>query len=170
MTLRDTLTKIKDRQDQDYQFDLDKPTLVAEWKAATEQITHEIRGYLAEYESDGSMRISTERVEIQEESLGSYFVQALNIAVGPEVVMVRPVGRLIAGAVGRVDLHRQGYPGEDDRIMLLREGPERWSISQPPERGAPAAGRLRADVARRFVPLTKETLESAVDFLLRQRH
>lgn len=168
MTLRDTLTRIKERQDQELRFDLDKPKLVTEWKTAVAEVMQVIRAGLAEYESDGSMRISAEPAEIQEESLGSYFVEALTIVVGSEIIVVRPVGRLIAGAIGRVDIYRQGQPGEGDRIILLREAPGQWSIALPPDRGTPIALSRSGTPPRQFAPLAKETLEAGVDFLLRQ--
>jgi hypothetical protein len=58
-----------------------------------------------------------EELSLTEESLGSYTVPTLTIQTRHGTVVVEPVGRLVMGATGRIDLF--AYPTLF-RVMLLR--------------------------------------------------
>jgi hypothetical protein len=172
MPLRDTLNRLREQQ-REGQAAIDRPALIAEWKSAVDALLMEIRNYLAEYVEDGSLSINPRRVRLTEDSLGTYEIGALDIEAGPALILVRPVGLIVAGAEGRVDMHRMGRAAEQHRIMLLRmrlSGPASrpaWFINFPPEARGRMAIRLPLAQARiEVTPLTKGALEDAVEFLL----
>jgi hypothetical protein len=112
------------------------------------------------------------KTDLTEESLGRYSIGVLNITAGPLTVVVAPVGTMIVGATGRVDMYRQGRIGEFERIVLLRqtksasdETPE-WKITLPMSNSS-RGGRTTFRINERE-PFTKATLEQALEFLLRK--
>lgn len=169
MALKDTLTKIREQERLEKEKLENKPQVIAEWKEATTSLMKELRDYLAEYEKDGSLLFSDDSVRLTEERLGSYSVPAMRLTVGPIVILIQPVGRLIIGAFGRVDLHRHGRAGQNQRVMLVRLPKSKtdaaliWHVVMP-EAAANRGGRLPP--RKQFIPLTKETLEQAIEFLL----
>ena len=171
MPLRDTLNRLREQGKQEIS---DRPTLIAEWKSAVDALLMEIRKYLDEYVQDGSLSIKLRRVRFTEDSLGTYEIGAMDIQAGPIFIIVQPVGRFVAGAEGRVDMHRQGRSAEQHRIMLLHmqlsgpAHPPTWYIQFPPDitnRLDPLHPPIPG--TRRVMPLTKKELEEAVEFLLK---
>lgn len=165
MALKDTLANLRQQEEQKALWEKDRPKLIQDWRESVANLLKEIQGYLAEYQADGSISFLRREIELSEEQLGSYRIKALSIVAGPATVVVAPVGRMIIGAFGRVDMYRQGRAGESNRIMLLRlqtsstDPTLRWSITLP-EIGAPSVG------PGRRVPLDKSALEQALEFLL----
>jgi hypothetical protein len=177
MSLKDTLATLQQQEQQKAQWERDKPNVIKEWQESVGHLLKEIRGYLSDYESDGSMIFSDREVELSEEMLGQYRVPAMSIVAGPAIIMVDPVGRMIIGAQGRVDMYRQGRGREQDRVVLLRvrtsptDPTPLWATSPPPEIGTPS-GKVRGRSVpqqrqRPLVPLNKEILEQRLDFMLR---
>jgi|SRR5665213_556207 len=76
------------------------------------------RDYLGEYLANSSVKISSDEVEVDEESYGSYRISRLLIDIGHQRVFLEPVGTMLIGSKGRVDLI-----GSIKRvpILLIRE-------------------------------------------------
>ncbi len=176
MALKDTLERLRQQEHEAAKWEQDKPQLIAEWQQAIVKLFEEIRGYLSEYQADGSMSFSEGEVGLSEESLGAYNARQMHISAPSAIIVLAPVGRIIVGATGRVDMYRQGRVGEFERVRLLRvqtspsDQTPRWVIIPPPE-----AGMLKTTGAQtpswlggdpRFIPLTKQALEQAIEFLL----
>ena len=68
-----------------------------------------------------SREIEIERrpVQVTEEYLGTYEAEALALSIGNEEVVAQPVGTLLIGSSGRVDL---SGPRKTLRIMLIEKG------------------------------------------------
>lgn len=160
MSLRQTLQTVIDQAEKQNEFDARKPQIIAQWQGAVAWLDNQIQTWLAEYVEDGSITFAKEMIELREETLGSYSIEAMNINAGPIVVRVQPTGRMIIAAAGRVDMYRQGRSSDTDRILFLRLDAERidaWGMRLPPK----ADGR-----APSLGPLTKETFEAALESLL----
>jgi|ERR1700674_107684 len=123
------------------------PQLRSEWLAAVEQLYGEMRTWLGEAKADGLADIKDADTTITEERLGTYEVPVLQLFFGGRMVVVRPVGRLILGAKGRVDMSLGPR-----KFILIWEGDGRWKIAQ-------VAGKDAS-------PLTKDTFSAAVEQLL----
>lgn len=160
MSLRQTLQTVIDQAEKQNEFDARKPQFIAEWQDAVRWLNNQLQTWLAEYVQDGSITFAKEMIELREETLGSYSVEAMNINAGPIVVRVQPTGRMIVAAAGRVDMYRQGRSSDGDRILFLRLDADRidaWGMRLPLKTGP------RPHVVG---PLTKETFESALESLL----
>ena len=162
MGLRETVRDIRQRAGVDAAFEARKPQIIADWRGQIEQLNDMIRRWLSDLEQNGSIQFTMEPVEIREEALGSYTVQAMTIQAGPAVVRLQPAARMIIGAVGRVDMFRQGRSARDERVLLLRvksDQGEDWALRMPSASGADP---------RDLLPLTQSTFEEALDSLLKQ--
>ena len=105
--------------------DLNCEERLASWRRELDSLYAAMEGYLKGYTG-----IRTERrpVQLTEQYLGSYEVPALAILIGREEVIAEPVGTLLIGSSGRVDL---SGPRRILRIVLLeKSGPvEKVTIS-----------------------------------------
>jgi hypothetical protein len=171
MPLKDTLNRLREQEKQEKQ---DRPALIAGWRAAVDALLTQIRSHLSEYEQDGSLVIKQRGMRLTEENLGAYEISAMDIQAGPILLLVQPVGLMVPGAEGRVDMHRQGRPSEERRIMLLLMRPSGatsmpvWFITLPRDTtGFQTQVYATPTPTRRVEPLTKEALEQAIDFLLK---
>jgi hypothetical protein len=168
MTLKDTLRKLQEGPQ------LDAQAVVEEWQKAVGDFLGQIREFLKEYRESGAILIQDGQVQLREDLLGGYSAPNMALRAGPATIRVEPVGRVVVGATGRVDLYRMGRAAESQRVIALREGisPQgsRWNLLIPPiDRSfeimsLPA---LLKSQERKQVPFDKENLESAVDKLLR---
>jgi hypothetical protein len=107
MALKETLAQLRQQEKLTAQEKQDKPQLIAEWQQAVVKLLEAIRGHLAEYEADGFMSFTQREINLSEERLGRYRISAMDISAPPAIVVVAPVGRMIVGARGRVDMKKQ---------------------------------------------------------------
>lgn len=63
-----------------------------------------IEDYLAPYREAGKLKVERYSVSLTEEYLGTYPAQAVSVFIGSDKVTLVPVGTLIIGARGRVDM------------------------------------------------------------------
>jgi len=144
-----------------------------QWLKKIELLYATVQELLAGYIETGAVQTSTSRVELREDVLGSYTAPSLNIDLGNSSVRFVPVGTILLGSPGRVDL--MGLHGavrfvlaspDADRPMLVgstaSEGarPDReakpidlaayvWKVSTSPPR-------------IRYTALDAESLQSAI--------
>jgi hypothetical protein len=169
MSLKDTLEK---RQRESAQIQsLDKQAYIDEWKHAVDSLLRQIEEFLHEYKERGWLQFETGKLQVTEDALDTYEISQLTLrAPGSAVIMIEPVGRMIIGAVGRVDIYRQGHIAKDDRVMVLRRHPTLdWQLSLPPEIKSftiMSTQALSQALKRQIVPFTKQNLEAALDRLL----
>lgn len=142
--------------------------LVLEWTAAVGSLFADIRDFLSEYQTENLLAIVEERITVPEENLGEYSVARLTIRSGRSIVRLTPVGRIVAGALGRVDLVNTNWPLYG--YLLLRQGFGRgdWQIAhrQPNTLLASGGGSLEFGPIVFTEPLTKASFERALDTLL----
>jgi hypothetical protein len=172
MALKDTLKRLL--EDSGSAQPLDKAAVIDEWQKAVGALMAQIQEFLREYKDDGTIQFTDGVTQLSEESLGTYRIPNLVLRAGPAVLMVQPIGRLVVGATGRVDLYRQGRGTESERVVALRDAspsqPSPWVLYMPPDvepfviQSLPA---LERSLRRTDLPLTKENLETALERLLR---
>lgn len=171
MALKDTIDALRKRQDEAARAEQNKPALIKEWQAAVHELLTWMHKELASYERDGSMVVEILGRQLNEDYLGSYSTEAMAIKIGPIIVNVEPIARMIVGGLGRVDMHRQGRAADSQRIMFLRAGRERqdealpWNVRFP--NFASPGQRIIRGMQHRIEPLTKETFETALELLLK---
>jgi hypothetical protein len=63
-----------------------------------------IEGYLAHYKNSGKLKVDRSKVPLTEEHIGTYQADAMDISIGSDKVTLAPIGTLLIGARGRVDM------------------------------------------------------------------
>lgn len=90
-----------------------------DWEETLIELFAKMEGYLQEYIDSGRISVTREKTKVSEEHLGLYEVDKLTFHIGNERVVAKPIGRLMIGAQGRVDLIG---PRGVLRIVVLEEG------------------------------------------------
>ena len=75
-----------------------------EWLNALNGFYETIRAWLAPSISGGAVSVSEERAILKEEYLGQYDAPSLVLTIAKAHVRFRPVGTLLVGAKGRIDM------------------------------------------------------------------
>ena len=139
----------------------DAGEVIATWRRAVEDLYGKVQVYLADYASEGLVSFETREVDRSEEGLGTYSIGILVINMGQQVVVFSPAARYAIGGDGRVDVYVQGYLARGVRLRWLPSPSPTgtWAISLE---AWVAPTQMRSTVR----PLTKETLEEALELLL----
>ena len=95
-----------------------KETL-ANWLGELDALYGTMEGYLRSYTESGQIKIERRPVQLTEEYLGTYNAEALVMSIGNDEIIAQPVGTLLIGSSGRVDLTG---PRKTLRIVLLEKG------------------------------------------------
>jgi hypothetical protein len=75
-----------------------------EWLAYLSQFYNRVENFLDEYQRDGKLSFHYTNKEIFEEHIGSYSAKTLEIKLGSDRIKLEPIGTIVIGAKGRVDL------------------------------------------------------------------
>lgn len=142
--------------------------LAADWRDAVSGLFTEIRGFVSDYETDNLLSVSEEQITVEEPGVGTYSVPRLALRSGRTLVRLTPIGRVVAGAIGRVDLTLAENPHQG--YMLLRQGPlpSDWQIAHRQNNPyLSGGGSLESGVIVYREPLTKASFEQALEELIR---
>ena len=91
------------------------------WLRELDALYRDMERYLKTYTDSGQIKIERRPVQLTEELLGTYDAEALAVSIGNDEVLARPVGTMLIGSRGRVDL---SGPRKTLRIVLLEtDGP-----------------------------------------------
>lgn len=75
-----------------------------EWLKQVQHYIEQIKSWLRPLMQQNLIQFQEYEITLDEEHLGRYTTNALEILVGAEQIKVQPVGRLIIGALGRIDI------------------------------------------------------------------
>ena len=75
-----------------------------EWLGYLDKLYKKVESLLDKYISSGQIQRERRPVKLNEEHLGSYVADQLVLKIGPKSVVLEPIGTLILGSKGRVDL------------------------------------------------------------------
>ena len=89
------------------------------WLRELDALYRAMEGYLKSYTDSGQIKIERRPVQLSEDYLGTYDTEALVLSIGDDEVIVQPIGTLLIGSSGRVDLLG---PRKTLRIVLLEKG------------------------------------------------
>src|SRR5271157_3693933 len=87
-----------------------------EWLGYLQQLYERIAEYLDEYIKGGTIKLRDSMIELNEENIGAYKAKRLVIAIGAQEIVLTPVGTLLIGSKGRVDV--EGSAG-NSRLVLV---------------------------------------------------
>jgi hypothetical protein len=75
-----------------------------EWLGHLDKIYKKVESLLHKYVSAGQIQIGYRQVELNEENIGPYTAKQMVVKIGPKSVVLEPIGTLLVGAKGRVDI------------------------------------------------------------------
>ncbi|OGN42855.1 MAG: hypothetical protein A2623_08745 [Caulobacterales bacterium RIFCSPHIGHO2_01_FULL_70_19] len=104
-------------------FDAD--ARIREWLDDVEALYRQVESFLAAFTASGAIRLERRPTTLNEEFLGTYEISRLVIEIGPKQVELRPIGALIFGAHGRVDLIG---PRDSRKLVLVDKAASRARI------------------------------------------
>jgi hypothetical protein len=88
-----------------------------EWLASLDALYREIEQWLSEYITSGKIKMERFPIALEEEYLGKYTAEKCLLVIGADRVMLRPIGTLLIGASGRVDME-----GPKGTVKFIRTG------------------------------------------------
>jgi hypothetical protein len=144
------------------------------WLVHLEELYDQIESFLAQYIKTGQIRSSYRDIELNEENIGTYVARQMILKIGRQQITMTPVGTLLIGAKGRVDI--VGPAGRTRLVLVNSEssGPVikvTVNIGGRPESAAPEAAAKEIKWAWkiatspptiRYIELTQESLFQAL--------
>jgi hypothetical protein len=143
-----------------------------EWLRRLDELYSQIREFLKKYIDAGEIQLETSSISLNEENIGSYTAQQLTLKIGRKQVRFQPIGTLLIGSRGRVDVIGAGIT--EARLVLINKKFKRASdmirisinfegkLPLPPKEESGSvelAWRIVTSLPERlFVELTQETL------------
>jgi hypothetical protein len=76
-----------------------------EWRHYLDVLYKQIEIYMAVYVAGGAADIRFENIELNEEFSGPYTVQQMLLQIGRSSITFKPIGTMLIGSKGRVDVH-----------------------------------------------------------------
>ena len=118
---------LKKRQRQQEASEIDHDAVRQEWISSCNGLTSTILEWLRPLEDQALLQIEKGTIPIYEEQLGEYQAPALKLVfLRSQVLTLRPVGRFVLGARGRVDL----VSGSTSLAMLVLNGTDHWEFAK----------------------------------------
>ena len=93
----------------------------ADWLQELEELYARMEGHLKPYTQAGEIQIERAPVQLREDHLGTYDAEKLTFKIGRENIVAKPIGTLLIGASGRVDL--SGSRKTLKIVLLTKGGP-----------------------------------------------
>jgi hypothetical protein len=75
-----------------------------EWLSYLDKLYKKVESLLRKYVSSGQIQLGYRSVELNEENIGSYAAKQMVLKIGPKSVVLEPIGTLLIGSKGRVDV------------------------------------------------------------------
>lgn len=75
-----------------------------EWLQNLAGFYSQVEEYLADYKASGKLKVAMSKVSITEQYLGNYQADSMAISIAAETVTLMPIGTLLIGTKGRVDM------------------------------------------------------------------
>lgn len=90
-----------------------------EWLEHLEALYRQIENYLHTYIQAGTASVAYRSIQLNEEFIGTYLAQELVLTIGPSTVTFTPIGTMLIGTRGRVDV--QGPLGSARLALVNKE-------------------------------------------------
>ena len=112
-------TEFVKRKTAQVQDEVDWAKRRADWLQELDELYARMEGHLRPYTEAREIQIERTPIQLREDHLGSYDADKLTFKIGREKIVARPIGTLLIGARGRVDL---SGPRKTLKIVLLAKG------------------------------------------------
>jgi hypothetical protein len=103
----------------DWSFELEH------WLRYLDELYGKIEELLQDYIASGAITASYREIPMNEESIGSYTARQMTLKIGPQEISLRPIGTLLIGTKGRVDVVG---PSGRTRFLLVNNKASRPNI------------------------------------------
>lgn len=167
----DAFVKAQQKSAQDAEIDWNKER--DEWLAHLDALYRKIEDLLSGYVTSGQILLRYQQVQLNEEDIGTYSARRLMIKIGGKEIVLEPIGTLLIGTKGRVDVTG---PSGSTRIMLvdkdatrprvrvtLQAHRERPPVLEPPATSVDWTWKLvTSPPTIRYVDLTQDSLFRAL--------
>jgi hypothetical protein len=104
------------RQVAEAEKSFDKDATISEWRHNLTNLYEKLRVYINDYIESGYIKFETHPITLSEEFLGPYQVEQATIKIGNKKIELTPVGTLLIGSKGRVDVKGSAGSG---RLVLV---------------------------------------------------
>mgnify|MGYP003367003965 CR=1 FL=1 len=93
------------KKQQDYeQEQMNWQNVKEQWQQQVREFMDQINSWLKPLVQEQLLNVQEGEICLDEEHIGSYATSTLEIVIGGERIKIQPVGRLIIGALGRIDI------------------------------------------------------------------
>jgi hypothetical protein len=113
------------------QKEVDWQKAKSDWLNQLEHFMNQIKLWLQDSRKEGLIDVLESEIIIQEEYIGEYNAPLLVLSIGAETVKIKPVGRLIIGAMGRVDII-----SFINKFIVLYHADKGWIFRKENEQGS----------------------------------
>lgn len=149
MSLKDKLDKIRQKKSENK---IDWEGQKNSWINDVSNLFNAIEEMFREYETEGLITFASGRLNMREQYIGDYQIPTLDFKLIGESILFRPIGTVIVGSHGRIDVYLRGKAHE--KVMLIRLRDEQlnysWEIWQSTDHEDRS-------------PLNKENLEKLIE-------
>jgi len=97
--------------------DIDWNAMRDEWLRRLDQLYNQIHEFLKEYIEAGEIQLERSPISLNEENIGLYTAMQLTVKIGRKNVRFQPIGTLLIGSKGRVDVTGTGVT--EARLVLI---------------------------------------------------
>jgi hypothetical protein len=97
-----------------------------EWKEYLSFFYQKVENFLKPYIESGKLTLTKRPIELNEERIGTYEIDALDIILGDTKIILTPIGTNLIGAKGRVDMKG---PRGTVKFVLVPKGSSSPKIS-----------------------------------------
>lgn len=103
ISLEEILQKKKEKKEKDTEF-IDWNREKESWINAVEKLYHHIEKWLKVYKDKELLDFQYDNIDLEEEDIGKYQIRQMRIKLPDEEVKLTPLGTMLIGAFGRIDL------------------------------------------------------------------
>ncbi len=128
MSLTEKLRAIRDAENQKKD---DSIKLKEQWQEAVQKILTETKSWFSEYIEQGLFKAIEGKKIVHEELLGEYSVSTIDYEIGNFRLAFDPIGRVILGSWGRIDVYFRGNKTDKYMLILIGESFDnaKWYLS-----------------------------------------
>jgi hypothetical protein len=104
--------------------DIDWDKKKQEWLNFVQQFYHEVGQWLKPYVDQKKLKYDYHEINLTEEYIGTYTVKAMNISFAGQQVKLEPIGTLLIGTKGRIDME-----GARGRVQFILADGNKVNVS-----------------------------------------
>ena len=113
---------VNQQADSSAQEEIDWAAQLQEWKDYLNEFYSKIEGFLKPYIDSNKLILKKNLIRLEEEYIGTYTVHNLEIKLGDKKITLTPIGTLLIGAKGRIDM--EGPRGKVRFVLVAKKATE----------------------------------------------